>query len=382
MNRYFASIFTTAVLFLSADSVFASKIATSENKNVRPNVGVVTMPSVTVSDEPGMPRSLSGYTSFSLVISPESNVRFFRKSAFDITVTPNVARVYSVYDDLRTIRFQADAPLPAGTTFTISGIQVVAYNRYSPLHGFDLDLGSDGEIDAYDPNGIRVTDEYGTQDITIPQEVTALTGSFVGSTVTVSAQPSGDLDFENFRVVFLDASGKEIFNNSQASLVAKSFDLPAGTDVVRVQSVDRYGNVSIGSDLRKPSPAVTASGSTSTGSTATGATSTGSTATGATSTGTVSNTGSTASGAVALPVKYVPNYRHAPLSNVIAAMDRFIAAQTKNDALKETVAVRTIRNDLAKLFESFYQTRITAKKRLLVGQIRTKAALLKAELLK
>lgn len=63
-------------------------------------------------------------------------------------------------------------------------------------------------------------------------------------------------------------------------------------------------------------------------------------------------------------------------------MDRFVAAHVKNDATLDTDAVRTLRNDLAKLFESFYQTRVVAKKRLLVGQIRAKAALLKTELLK
>ena len=78
---------------------------------------------------------------------------------------------------------------------------------------------------------------------------------------------------------------------------------------------------------------------------------------------------------------YVPTYQSAA-TNVIAAMDRFILTHVKQDAALETAAVRTIRNDLAKLFESFYRTRIVAKKRLLVGQIRTKAAALKSELLK
>lgn len=383
MTRLFRSAFLAAALFLAFDQALASKVITAENRNVRPNAGIVEMPVVSVSDEVGLPNSLSGATKFSLVLSTEANVRLSRTSLTSVSVSPATVRAVSVSDDLRTLSFESSVPLASDTLLSVSGIKVIAYNRYSPLHGFDLDVGSDGTVDAYDQNGIRVTDEYGAQDLTAPQDPVAVSGSFTAGTVTLSAQPSGDLDFENFRVAFETASGVELGNSTQTALVARTFDLVANTAVVRVQSVDRTGNVSTGVLLWKATPATsTSSGTTSSGSVSSSGstTSTGTSSTDSVSVGT--SDGTSSSTGITLDPLYVPLYKSVPLVNVIAAMDRFIAAQTKTSSDVSTQTVRVLRNDLAKSLESFYKTRVTAKKRLLVGQIRAKAAVLKNALLK
>ncbi|MFB0964468.1 MAG: hypothetical protein QMC36_02025 [Patescibacteria group bacterium] len=386
MTCLFRSVFLTAACILAFDQAFASKVVTVENKNVRPNAGVVEMPAVSVTDEVGLTNSLSGVTKFSLVISSEANVRLSRTSLTSVSVSPATVRPVSVSDDLRTLSFESSTPLPSGVSISVSGIKVVAYNRYSPLHGLDLDVGSDGTIDAYDQNGIRVTDEYGAQDVTAPQEPVGLTGAFSTGYVTVTANPSGDLDFEYFKISFEDAAGNSLWNTSQSSLSARQLDLVSNTDVVRVQSVDRNGNLSVGVLLRKSSvEAVSSTGSTS--GSGVSQTSTGSVSVPVeeTSTGSVASTGSTvATGSVALEPAYVPTYRSSGLSGMIAGMDAFIASHegSKTYVESEKAPVRIIRNDLAKYFESFFKTRIIAKKRLLVGQIRAKAAVLKDVILK
>lgn len=385
MTRLFRSVFLTAACILAFDQAFASKVVTVENKNVRPNAGVVEMSAVSVSDEAGLPNSLSGSTKFSLVISSEANVRLSRASLTSVSVSPAIVRPVSVSDDLRTLSFESSVPLPFGASISVSGIKVVVYNRYSPLHGFDLDVGSDGTIDAYDQNGIRVTDEYGAQDTTPPQDPVGLTGSFSTGYVTVTANPSGDLDFESFKISFEDAAGNSLWNTVQSSLAARQFDLVSNTDVVRVQSVDRSGNLSAGLLLRKSLVEANSSTGSASGSD-TSQTSTGSVTVPVveTSTGTTASTGSVAAGSVMLEPVYVPTYRSSGLSGMIAGMDAFIASHegSKTYVESERAAVRIIRNDLAKYFESFFKTRVGAKKRLLVGQIRTKAAVLKDVILK
>ncbi len=386
MTRLFRSVFLAATLVLAFDQAFASKVVTMENKNVRPNAGIVEMPSVSVTDEVGLPNSLSGATKFSLVISTEANVRLSRTSLTSVAVSPTTVRPVFISDDLRTLSLESSVPLLSGASISVSGIKVVVYNRYSPLHGFDLDIGSDGTVDAYDQNGIRVTDEYGAQDVTAPQDPVGLTGSFSTGTVTVTANPSGDLDFENFKISFEDASGSSLWNSAQASLVARQFDLVSNTDVVRVQSVDRNGNLSVGAILRKSIvEAVSSTGSTTGSGTAQTSTGTVSAPVPQTSTGFSSSTGTSVStGSVTLEPPYVPGYRSSGLSGMISGMDAFIAAHegSKTYPESEKAPVRIIRNDLARFFESFFKTRVAAKKRLLVGQIRAKAAVLKDVVLK
>lgn len=202
----------------------------------------------------------------------------------------------------------------------------------------------------------------------------------------MTANPSGDLDFENFKISFEDVSGYSLWNTVQSSLVARQFDIVSNTDVVRVQSVDRNGNLSIGVLLRKRSvEAVSSTGSTTGTGTSQTSTGTVSVPDTQTSTGTSSSTGVVVStGAMALEPLYVPVYRSSGLSGVISGMDAFIASHegSKTYSESEKAPVRIIRNDLAKFFESFFKTRIAAKKRLLVGQIRAKAAVLKDVILK
>lgn len=251
MQRFLTTAFAAALL-LSVPQAFASTVWTSETKTFRPNAGIVEIPAVNVADQPGMPGSLSGATSFTLVLSSEANVRLAKASALSASVTGGDVKIAGVSDDLRSVRFVAASPLPSGVSLSISGLKAVIYNRYSSIRGLDLDVGSDGTIDALDPNGIRVNEEYGTQDVTAPHEPLAVTGAFFPGSVIVSALPSADIDFEQFRVSLETLSGASLSSSLVTALSSRSFDLPLGANVVRVQSVDNRGNVSEGVTFRNP----------------------------------------------------------------------------------------------------------------------------------
>jgi hypothetical protein len=331
-----------------------------ENRTFLPNSGIVTTPDVTVADQPGLPGSLSGATAFSLVIGSDSFVRFAPESLSSVTVQGiSGVLLSSVSSDLRTLRFTASTPIPSGASLTVSEIRVVVYDRYSPLRGFDLDVGSDGGIDAYDSNGIRVSQDYGKPDVTPPYDPVAVSGSFLQGSVKISAEPSGDVDFANFAISFESASGSVLKNVVATTLSSASFDLPTGTVRVRVQSVDTHSNTSSGVLLSASSSA--------TGSVV------------PTASGSVSSTGSAvtvpvATGSVSVPAPYVPAYRDARLSALIRAMDAFIASKAATDA----VGVANARNALAGQFEAFYRTRLAAKRQALFLQIKASVATLKA----
>lgn len=359
-------------------AVSASQIATFENKNVRPNAGIVEYPRISIKDEAGLPGSLSGSTTFSLVLSSESNVRLSRTSASTVTASGIVLKSVSVSDDLRILRIDTASPLVSGVSFFLDGISAVAYNRYSPLRGFDLDVGSDGSLEAYDPNGIRVTDQYGTPDTTPPHDPVGVRADFTNASVFVSALPSGDLDFETFRVDVLTASGVELSNSAFTSLDRREIALPSSASSVKVRSVDRYGNVSSGTLIEKfqtvpASEVPSSSGATTPSTSSSGATSESVSDSGSTASGAVNGTGT----AILAPL-YVPTYRKAGLTTLIASMDAFVADRSSAFPNTDAAAVRLIRNDLAKLFESLYRAPFFFQKKAYVPTIKAKVMELKA----
>lgn len=293
-------------------------------------------------------------------------MRLSRTSVDSVVVSLSSVRAVSVSDDLRTISFESFAPLPSGASFSVSGIKVIAYNRYSPLRGFDLDIGSDGVLEAYDPNGIRVTDEYGTQDTTVPQEPAAVTGTFLSGSVILSASPSGDLDFENFRLDVVTASGTEISTSTFTSVDHREVILPTHAGGVLVRSVDRYGNTSSGVLVRRPSPAGAVTTDVGSGSLAT---STGSS---------VSSEDSVTASTGSLAESYVPTYRKPALITLIAGMDAYVARQAKAFPNADLRAARLVRNDLAKLFESYFRARFKFERRAYLPSIYAKVTELKA----
>ncbi len=377
--RFHIRLGLLATLFVMLPSVTsASRVTTAENATFRPNAGIVNAPDVLVSDDPGLPGSLSGARAFSFSIPSDAYVRFSQGSLGTVSVSGFSGIVATgISDDLRTLRFKSSEPLPSGANLTVRGIRLIAYNRYSPLRGFELDVGSDGSVDAYDPNGVRVNQEYGLRDELAPSDPIGLTGACSERSCTLSASAPGDVDFDHFDLSFETGTGFVLSTATVAILSASTYALPLGTSSVRVRGVDAYGNASSGSvffvsamsDGTEPSNSASSSDQVS----GSGISGSG----GSVTEPPLASTGSTDYGVPeTLAPPYVPSYRNARLAATIAAMDRFIASKTPTDP----AVVRNARNALAAAFEAWYRTRLAPKRTKIFSDIRAQAGVLTSHL--
>ena len=82
------------------------------------------------------------------------------------------------------------------------------------------------------------------------------------------------------------------------------------------------------------------------------------------------------------PDAYVPALKTGKFVNYVASVDRYVASAIRKKASRDTVVVRTLRNDFVRLLERYFTAKTKRERTDLVPQIRTKATSLKYELAK
>lgn len=171
---------------------------------------------------------------------------------------------------------------------------------------------------------------------------------FSTGSVSVTIEPKDPIA-RNFRLSFMDASGKLLQSATYGAMSRRSFPLPVSCQFVVVHMVSANGSLSSPVRVSKPDSI---------------------------------DAGFNLVRKPGYPDVYEPALKTGKFVGYVGSVDRYVSSRIRMKPSRDTVAARTLRNDFVRLLERYFTAKTKRERTDLVPQIRAKAASLKSELAK